>query len=163
MTYLNAADELVVDLLIESLSPFIIYARPTPNILPLAIIPRPLQDASRDSPHDDTEEEEPNGEDGVVDAGLFGSPVTPAEVRPEDHYAEGERHTGGSEDDVLGPGLRAAGPGRERAAGGQAFGGEEDVDGGADEGEDDEAAPEVDAAEEQLDGSHADLCFLDCC
>lgn len=86
--------------------------------------------------------------------------MTAAEVCPEDHKTEGERDTGSGEDDVLGPSLRSTSPGREVTACWEVLGGQEDVDGGTDESEDDETAAEVYTTEEQLDCSHADLCFL---
>lgn len=71
-----------------------------------------------------------------------------AEVCPEDKKTEEERDTGGSEDDVLGPGLRSTSPGREITACFEVLGGQEDVDGGTDESEDDETTAEVYTTEE---------------
>lgn len=119
-----------------------------------------MENASRYGPHDDAKQEEAHGENSVIDSCLFGSPMAAAEVCPEDQKTEEERDTGGSEDDVLGPGLRSTSPGREIAAWFEVLGGQEDVDGGTDESEDDETAAEVYTTEEQLDCSHADLCFL---
>ena len=77
---LQAADQGVVDILVEKRFPFAAFTAPAPHVLSTAVSARFVKDCSTDGPHDNTEDKECNGEDGVIDCGLFGSTMTTAEV-----------------------------------------------------------------------------------
>lgn len=160
---LNTANELIVNILGVDVTAFIINTRPAPNILIPGIASRSLQHTSGNGPHDDTQDEEANSKDGVVNGCLFRSAMPAAVVRPEDHDAESEGDTGAGENDVLGPCLRRLGPGREIGFLCDVAGGEEYVQRCGDESEDDEGAGEVDGAEEHLDYADASLDFQVLC
>lgn len=72
------------------------------------------------------------------------------DVRVDDEDGEGEGETGDDEERDLRPQRRVFGPGREAVAGREAAGGVEDLERCDEEGEDDEGAREVDAAEDDL-------------
>jgi hypothetical protein len=83
-TYVQAADEVVVDIVLEKLFAGVVFATPAPDINTAAAALNLVDDTGANSPHDNTEEEEDDGECSVVHGYLFRSSMTSAEVGVED-------------------------------------------------------------------------------
>ena len=113
---LEAADQGVVDVLVEEGFASAVFAAPPPHVFPSAFSAGLVEDGGADGPHDDTEDEEPDGEDGVVDGCFLGSSMTTTEVGEDDAERHGEGDAGNTEESYLRPRLLALCPGRERAA-----------------------------------------------
>lgn len=103
MTYLKSANQRIIHLVLKQLTPLVVDARPAPHILIIAVVLRALQDAGRDTPHHDAEDEEADSEDGIVHGRFLRSSVAASPVCVEDHQAKSERDTSGHEDDILRP------------------------------------------------------------
>ena len=69
--YLKTADEGVGDVVLEQLASRVVFAGPAPHVFSLALRFALVQDASANGPHDDAEDEEGDGEDGVIGCYLF--------------------------------------------------------------------------------------------
>ena len=74
--YLEAADESVRHIVLEQVSSSVVYAGPAPHVFAGSLGFTLVQDSSADSPHDDAEDEESHGEDGVVGGYLLCSAMT---------------------------------------------------------------------------------------
>jgi hypothetical protein len=162
-TYLEAADERVVDLLAEKLGSVVFDTRPSPHVLVLIAVSRVLKNGSSHGPHDHAEDEPTDGEHGVVDSDLLGPLVATAAVSDKDNEAEQERKAGTAEDDLLRPRRGVVSPWRETVHRRQGSGGVEDGERGRDHGHDDQAAAEADASERKLGHADASLDFLRGC
>ena len=157
---LQAADQRVVDVLVEERFAFAVYAAPAPHVFCVAVFAGLVENGGADGPHDDAEDEETNGEDGVVDGGFFGSSVAAAEVGEDDAEGHGEGDAGDAEEGYLGPCFLTLCPGWEFASWGNGFCGVEYGEGGGEHGEDDETAAEVDTAEGHFCHSDSSFDFL---
>lgn len=73
---LKAAGESIGDIVFEEMTPLVIHARPAPHVLAIALGFALVEDTGANCPHDDAENEEGDGEYGVVSGHLFCSPVT---------------------------------------------------------------------------------------
>ena len=113
---LQAADQGVVDVLVEEGFASAVFAAPAPHVFSGAFSAGLVKDGGADGPHDDAEDKESNGEDGVVDRSFLGSSVTTTEVGEDDGERHGEGDAGNTEESYLRPCLLALCPGRERAA-----------------------------------------------
>jgi hypothetical protein len=58
MAYLEAADHVILHLIVEQRFPRVVVAAPAPDILVVPIRVAAMQDACADHPHDDVEAEE---------------------------------------------------------------------------------------------------------
>ena len=83
---LKVASKSVSDVVLEQMPPLVVNARPSPHILAVALRLALVQNTSADCPHDDAEDEEGNGKDGVVRCNLFCSPVTTAAISSQYYY-----------------------------------------------------------------------------
>jgi len=81
---LQAADKVILHFLLEEALALVVDAGPSPHVLVVRVVLRALQSTSSNAPHDDTEDEETNGEGGVVDRRLLGATVPTLPVRVED-------------------------------------------------------------------------------
>jgi len=81
---LQAADKVVLHLLLKEALALVVDAGPSPHVLVVRIVLRALQSTSGDTPHHDAKDEEANGEGRVVDRGLLGAAVSTLPVRVED-------------------------------------------------------------------------------
>ena len=86
--YLKSAYQSIIDVLLKQIPPLAILARPSPHVLTAPVLLALIQYCSADSPHDYTEREESDREDGVIDGGFLCSLVTTSPVCVED--AKGE-------------------------------------------------------------------------
>lgn len=82
---LQPADERVVHVVLEQLSSLVVLAAPPPQVLPVAVGFRSVQDPGPDDPHDDAKHEPPHGEHGVVDGHFLGTAVSAAAVGEDDY------------------------------------------------------------------------------
>lgn len=83
-TYLHAAYEVEIDLILVNIFPFPVLAGPAPNVLRVAVVSAMGENSSANGPHDDAEGEEGDGEESVIDCRLFSPSMAPSEVGPED-------------------------------------------------------------------------------
>jgi hypothetical protein len=109
-TYLKTAHERVGNVIFEEVSSLIVNAGPTPHILVVVILFALIQDRGSNRPHDDAEDEESNGEDGVVGCHFLSSIVASSEVCDHDDNRHNKRDTGNGQDDDLRPDLGVFGP-----------------------------------------------------
>ena len=158
--YLKTAHQRIIDLVLEELRAFVLDAGPTPQVLVLAVVLAGLEDTGCDCPHDHAEDEPAHGEKRVVHANLLRPVMTAAAVTDKNTNADEKRDAGAGEDDVLRPGVGAAGPGRKIVHGREMAGGVEDGKRGRKHGEDDETAAEVDTAEGELGHAYTGFDFL---
>lgn len=80
-----------MNLLLEELPSLVVFARPAPKILAVAVCFCAMEDAGANGPHHVAEHEETDGEDGIVNCCLLCSLVTSFPVGPEDEYRECKR------------------------------------------------------------------------
>lgn len=64
--YLEPAHERVGYVVLEQMTALVVYTRPSPHVFIAALRFTLIEDGGTDGPHDDAEDEESNGEDGVV-------------------------------------------------------------------------------------------------
>ncbi len=100
---LEAADEGVVDVLLEECLARAVLAAPAPHVLPTAAFARFVEDGGADGPHDGAEDEDADREDSVVNGCFFGSSTTAAEVEEDDANGHGEGDAGDAEQGHLRP------------------------------------------------------------
>ena len=91
---LQAADECVVDVVLEEFFALVVLARPAPHVLAAAGGFGPVENARGDEPHDGGEGEVADGEDGVVHGGFCGSAVARAPVGGDDDDGEDQGDDG---------------------------------------------------------------------
>lgn len=87
-------------------------AGPAPDVAAAATPLAVLEYRGPHDPHDDAKAEETDGEHGIVDAHLFGPSVAPSPVPVEDDQAGKQGNPRERQQQNLGPGLGADGPGR---------------------------------------------------
>lgn len=85
-THLKPADQGVTDFIMEKLTPLVIQTTPTPKILSITVRLTAVEYPGTNAPHDDTEGEENNSENSIVDGCLFRSPVTVSPIRIYDGH-----------------------------------------------------------------------------
>jgi hypothetical protein len=85
--YLKAADERIGNVIFEEFPSLVVDARPAPHVFVVVLCFALIEYCCTHSPHDDAEDEESNGEDGVVGCDFLGSIVAASEVR--DHNDDG--------------------------------------------------------------------------
>lgn len=90
--YLKSAYQSIVDVLLKQILTLAALARPSPHILATPVFLTLIQYGSANSPHDYTEREESDREDGVVDGGFLCSLVTTSPVCVEDAKGERQRY-----------------------------------------------------------------------
>lgn len=149
-----------MDIILEDRLARVILTAPAPDIIAVGVVPRLLEDACADAPHDDAEDEEADREHRVISGCLFGSSVAAAPVADEDENGGDEGDAGDAEEGNGGPACCAFGPGRQVIAGWEVLGGVEDGECGGEHGEDDEGAGEVGEAESHFGHANADFDFL---
>ena len=154
---LQAAHEVVVDVLLEDGLARIVLAAPAPDVVAAGVVLGRLQRRGADAPHDDGEGEKADGEDGVVDCGFLGAAVAPAGVAVEDHDGHKEGEAGDAEEEDGGPFGGVLCRWCEGVAGWEAARGVEDGEGGGEHAEDDERTGEVGEAEGHFGDPHADF------
>ena len=113
---LQAADQGVVDVLVEEGFTSAVLAAPAPHVFIGAFSAGLVEDGGANGPHDNAKDEESNGEDGVVDRSFLGSSMTTTEVGEDDGKGHGEGDAGNTEESYLRPRLLALCPGREIVA-----------------------------------------------
>lgn len=118
---LEAADERVIDVVLEERFARAVLAAPAPHVLRVVAFARFVEDDGADGPHDGAEDEGPDRKDSVVDGGFFGSSTTTAKVKEDDAKGHGERDASDAEQGYLRPYLMSRCPGREFASRRQAF------------------------------------------
>jgi hypothetical protein len=142
------------------MSSLIVYARPAPHVFVVVLRFALVEDSCADGPHDDAEDEETNGKDGIVSCYFFGSIVASSGVCNHNDNGHDERDTGDGEDDDLRPDLGVLGPWWKVVSCWEGLCGVENGECGCDHGEDNQTACEVDASKEDLGYAHSDLDFL---
>lgn len=158
--FLHAANQSISNIVLEELAAFVVFAAPAPNVLSITVISTAVQDRGTDSPHDDAESEEEDGEDSVVDSSFFGAFVTSPPVGVENAKGKDQRDAGNGQQQDLWPWLGIGRPGGQAVSGGKRSGGIEDHKGSGNQGENDQGAGEVDATEHHLGHSDSGLDFL---
>jgi hypothetical protein len=91
-TYLKTADECVRDIFLKQVPALVVYTRPTPHVLVVILCFTLVEDCCSHSPHDDAENEESNGEDGIVCGDLFGSMVATSTISDHDNDRHDKRY-----------------------------------------------------------------------
>ena len=79
-TYLKAADEVVVDFVLEEGAAPVVVASPAPHVLTVAVGFTGVENGGSHDPHDGAEDEEADCEGGVVDSGFLCPIVTASPV-----------------------------------------------------------------------------------
>jgi hypothetical protein len=82
--YLKTADEGISNVILKEMSSPVVHARPTPHVFIVVLRFTLVEDGCTNTPHDDAEDEESYGEDGVVGSHLFGPMVTSSPVGHDD-------------------------------------------------------------------------------
>lgn len=100
---LQAADERVVDVLLEERFARAVLAAPAPHVLRVAAFAGFVEDDGADGPHDGAEDEGTDCKDSVVDGGFLGSSAAAAVVEKDDAKGHGERDAGDAEQRYLRP------------------------------------------------------------
>ena len=77
---MKTADEGVGNVILKEMSSLVVHTRPTPHVFVVVLCFALVEGGCSYTPHDDTEDEECDGEDGVVGGHLFGSMVTSSPV-----------------------------------------------------------------------------------
>jgi hypothetical protein len=139
---------------------FVVLASPAPHVLTVARLLAANENTGSDTPHDETEDEDPESKEGVIDGGLFRTFVASVEVSPEDHDAERQRDAGDGQKSHLWPDLGFWCPGRKRIPRWNRLGCIEDGKCAGNHGQDDKTAAEIDPAKEHLCHSDSGLDFL---
>lgn len=158
--YLKTADKCIGDVIFEEMSALVVDTRPAPHVLVVVLRFTLVQYGCSHSPHDDAEDEESNGEDGIVGCHFLGSIMAASEVGNHNDNGHDKRYTGNGEDDDLRPDLGVLGPWWKVVSWCESLCGVEDSEGGCDHGEDNQTASKVDASKEDLGYSDSDLDFL---
>jgi len=127
---LKAADERVVNVLLEECFARAVLAAPAPHVLPVAGFAGLIEYDGAGDPHNGAEEENADRKDSVIDGGFFGSSTTAAEHEKHDTKRHSERNTGDAEQGYLWPYLVSRCPRREFAPRREAFCGIEYGEGG---------------------------------
>lgn len=125
---MEAADEFVVDFVLEEIFAGVVDAGPAPHVFVVAVISRGLEDCGADAPHYDCEDEDGDGEDGEVDCCFFGAFVASSPVVEEDDGAHCKGYTGDDEKHNLWPGLLSYCPWRKTVSWRKRFGCVEDCE-----------------------------------
>jgi hypothetical protein len=73
--HLKTADKRIRDIVLEQMSPLVVYTRPAPHVFAFALGFALVKNSGTNRPHDDAEDEEANSENGVVRCDLLCSPV----------------------------------------------------------------------------------------
>lgn len=74
-TYLHSTYQIIIDLVLVQVLPGPAFARPTPHVVPVAVLVRLVQHAGANRPDNDGENEEADGEDGIIRRRFLGTPV----------------------------------------------------------------------------------------
>ena len=119
-----------------------------------------VQDSGADCPHDDTEYEETDCENGVIYRCFLGTSMATAEISEDYTEGHGKRDASNTQESDLRPRLLVRCPCREIASCVEVAGSVEDGKGGREHCEDYETAAEVDASESHLCHSDSSLDFL---
>jgi hypothetical protein len=88
---LKTADECVRDIVLKQVPALIVYAGPTPHVFVVILCFTLVEDCCSHSPHDDAENEESDGEDGIVSGDLFGSIMATSTISDHDNDRHDER------------------------------------------------------------------------
>lgn len=154
-THLKAADEGIGDIVLEEMSSFIVDARPAPHIFVVVLRFTLIEYCCTYSPHDDTEDEESNGEDSVVSGNLFGSVMAMSTVGDHDDDRHQQRDSTDRKQQNLGPDLGVLSPCWKSVSLGKMLCSPEDGESGGDHRDDDETASKVDTTKEDLCDSYS--------
>lgn len=119
-----------------------------------------VEECGADGPHDDAENEETNGEDGVIGCDLLRSVVSFPRICDHDADRKEERDTSDGEKQYLRPDLGSCCPRGETVPWCEILGSVEDGECGGEHGENDETASKVDTAKENFCYPDSDLDFL---
>jgi hypothetical protein len=158
--YLKAANKRIRNVILEEMSSLVVHARPAPHVFVVVLCFTLVQNSSTNSPHDDAEDEEANGEDSVVSCYFFGPIVASSKVCNHDNDGHDQRDTGDGEDDDLRPNLGVFGPWWKVVSWCEGLCGVEDGECGCNHGEDNQTAGKVDASKEDLSNADSDFDFL---
>jgi hypothetical protein len=107
VTYLETADEIVRDIILEKSFACVVLAAPAPDVLAATIYFALVQDCCANTPHNDAEDEESNCECGVVDSDFLRSSVPASPVAIEDDHTHKKRYAGNDEKSDLWPDFAA--------------------------------------------------------
>jgi hypothetical protein len=146
--------------LLEQVRSGIVLATPAPQVIAVAVRLALVQHNGADDPHDNAEDEDCDGEGGVVDTNLFSAVVTAAPIGGNDKDAYGHRNTCDDKQSDLGPRASSNGPRWQVVAGREGLGCVEDSKCGRQHAEHNQTAGEVDAAHKELGPSYSYLCSL---
>ena len=91
LTNLKTADKAISNVILEKMSSLVVDARPAPHVLVVVLRFTLVEDCCTHGPHDDAEDEESNGEDGVVGGDLFGFPMASSPVGDDDDDGHDQR------------------------------------------------------------------------
>jgi hypothetical protein len=160
LSYLEPANERIVDLVGEELRTGVLEAGPAPHVLVVAVVPRVLQDGDGEDPHDHAHDEPANGKERVVNSHFLGPPVAATAVSHKDKDADEEGQARCGQHEGLWPDAGVCCPGREVVLGRQCLSGVEDGKRGSEHGQDNQAAAEVDAPQCHLCEPYTRLDFL---
>ena len=142
------------------MTPLVVDARPAPHVFIVILRFALVEDSRTYSPHDDAEDEETDGEYGVVGCYFLGSIVTSSEIRNHNYDRHDKGDTGDCQKKDLRPGLGVVGPWWKAVSLWKRFCSVENCECGCDHGKDDETAGKVDAAQKDLRNSYSNLDFL---
>lgn len=147
---LKTADKTVGNVILKEMPSLVIDTGPTPHVLVVVLRFALVEHSGTDGPHDDAEDEESNGKDGVVSSDFLCFPVTSFPVGDDDNNGHDQGKGGNREKQDLGPDSGVLRPWWETVSWREGFCGVEDCEGCCDHGQNDETAGEVDAAKEYL-------------
>ena len=146
IAYLKAADEGVGDVILEKMSPFVVHARPTPHIFVVVLCFALVENSCSYCPHDDAEDEESNGEDGVIGSNFLCSMMATSAISDHNNDGHEQRDAGNDKYQDLGPDFGVVSPCWESVSFWEGFRCVEDGECCCDHGKDDKTAGEVDAS-----------------
>lgn len=107
-----------------------VFTGPPPHVFAVAVAFTFIQHRGANYPHNSAEDEETNGESGVVDGSLFGSPMPTLPVRIQNTDRHSQRDACNAEYSDLRPGLLLRGPSWQLSSGRQILGRIEDGESG---------------------------------
>lgn len=160
---LKTANKAISDIIFKEMPALVVYARPAPHVLVVVLRFTLVEDCCTNSPHDDTEDEETDGEDCVVSCDLLRSAMSSFPIGNNDDDGHEKRDTGDSQKSNLRPDLGVLGPRWKVVALRKSLGGIEDGECCCDHGQDNKTAGEIDTTEKDLCDAHSDLDFKILC
>ena len=92
--YLKTADKCVGNVILKEMSSLVVNAGPTPHVFVVVLRFTLIEDGCTNTPHNDAEDEESNGEDSVIGSHLFGPMVTSSPIGDDDKDGHDQGNAG---------------------------------------------------------------------